>query len=41
MSTRRVSAPGGALALRDIRERPAYQRLRELRSDADKLRNEF
>jgi Arc/MetJ-type ribon-helix-helix transcriptional regulator len=24
-----------------IRERPAYQRLRELRSDADKLRNEF
>jgi len=24
-----------------IRERPAYQRLRELRSDADKLKNEF
>ena len=24
-----------------IRERPAYQRLRELRSEADKLRNEF
>jgi hypothetical protein len=28
-------------ALDRIRERPAYQRLRELRSDADKLRNEF
>ena len=24
-----------------IRERPAYQRLRELRGEADKLRNEF
>ena len=24
-----------------IRERPTYQRLRELRSEADKLRNEF
>jgi hypothetical protein len=24
-----------------IRDRPAYQRLRELRSEADKLRNEF
>ena len=24
-----------------IRERPAYQRLRDLRSEADKLRNEF
>ena len=28
-------------ALDRIRERPAYQRLRELRSEADKLRNEF
>ncbi len=28
-------------ALDRIRERPAYQRLRELRCDADKLRNEF
>jgi hypothetical protein len=28
-------------ALDRIRERPAYQRLRELRSDADKLKNEF
>ena len=28
-------------ALDRIRERPAYQRLRELRGDADKLRNEF
>ena len=28
-------------ALDRIRERPAYGRLRELRSDADKLRNEF
>ena len=28
-------------ALDRIRERPAYQRLHELRSDADKLRNEF
>jgi len=28
-------------ALHRIRERPAYQRLRELRSDAGKLRNEF
>ena len=28
-------------ALDRIRERPGYQRLRELRSDADKLRNEF
>ena len=28
-------------ALARIRERPAYQRLRELRSEADKLRNEF
>jgi Arc/MetJ-type ribon-helix-helix transcriptional regulator len=28
-------------ALERIRERPAYQRLRELRSEADKLRNEF
>jgi hypothetical protein len=28
-------------ALDRIRERPAYQRLRELRDDADKLRNEF
>jgi hypothetical protein len=28
-------------ALDRIRERPAYQQLRELRSDADKLRNEF
>jgi Arc/MetJ-type ribon-helix-helix transcriptional regulator len=28
-------------ALNRIRERPAYQRLRELRSEADKLRNEF
>jgi Arc/MetJ-type ribon-helix-helix transcriptional regulator len=27
--------------LDSIRERPAYQRLRELRCDADKLRNEF
>ena len=24
-----------------IRERPAYQRLRELRSEADTLKNEF
>jgi len=28
-------------ALDRIRERPAYQRLRELRGDADKLSNEF
>lgn len=28
-------------ALDRIREQPAYQRLRELRGDADKLRNEF
>ena len=28
-------------ALDRIRERPAYQRLRELRRDADELRNEF
>jgi hypothetical protein len=28
-------------ALDRIRERPAYQRLRELRSEADKLKNEF
>jgi len=28
-------------ALHRIRERPAYQRLRELRCEADKLRNEF
>ena len=28
-------------ALDRVRERPAYQRLRELRRDADKLRNEF
>ena len=28
-------------ALDRIRERPAYRRLRELRSEADKLRNEF
>ena len=28
-------------ALDRIRERPAYRRLRELRSDADKLKNEF
>ena len=28
-------------ALDRIRERPAYQRLRELRSEADKLRNQF
>jgi hypothetical protein len=28
-------------ALDRIRERPAYQRLRDLRSEADKLRNEF
>jgi Arc/MetJ-type ribon-helix-helix transcriptional regulator len=28
-------------ALDRIRERPAYQRLRELRNEADKLRNEF
>jgi hypothetical protein len=28
-------------ALDRIRERPAYQRVRELRSEADKLRNEF
>ena len=28
-------------ALDRIRERPVYQRLRELRSEADKLRNEF
>ena len=28
-------------ALDRIRERPAYQQLRELRSDADKLKNEF
>jgi hypothetical protein len=28
-------------ALDRIRERPAYQRLRELRGEADKLRNEF
>jgi Arc/MetJ-type ribon-helix-helix transcriptional regulator len=28
-------------ALDRIRERPAYQRLRELRSEADRLRNEF
>jgi hypothetical protein len=28
-------------ALDRVRERPAYQRLRELRGDADKLRNEF
>ena len=28
-------------ALDRIRERPAYQRLRELRSDVGKLRNEF
>jgi hypothetical protein len=28
-------------ALDRVRERPAYQRLRELRSDAGKLRNEF
>ena len=28
-------------ALDRIREGPAYQRLRELRGDADKLRNEF
>ena len=28
-------------ALDRVRERPAYQRLRELRCDADKLRNEF
>jgi len=28
-------------ALDRVRERPAYQRLRELRSEADKLRNEF
>jgi hypothetical protein len=28
-------------ALDRIRERPAYQRLRELRTEADKLRNEF
>ena len=28
-------------ALDRIRERPAYQRLRELRAEADKLRNQF
>ena len=28
-------------ALDRIREQPAYQRLRELRCEADKLRNEF
>jgi anthranilate phosphoribosyltransferase len=28
-------------ALDSIRERPAYQQLRELRCDADKLKNEF
>ena len=36
-----VAEEVGRLLLDRIRERPAYQQLRELRSDADKLKNEF